>query len=326
MASDRYWFGALVAAAFAIAAPTNAAPPAQPDAATRAAARDLAEQGEALYKASDWAGALDKYQRANALVPVTTLGLRVARCLVKLGRLVEASEQYLDVTRMDLPPGALQVHKDAQVTAEAERKELQPRIPKVTVKLTGDVDELLLDGKTFQTALLDVPRPIDPGKHVLELRRGPKKVSQDFTIAEGENKPVAIDANGAFAAAEAPPPPTPKPVEPPPRGKPLAGFILLGIGGAGLATGAITGLVAKGRVAALDAKCVDRSCPPEAWADADGYTRLRTISIIGFVVGATAAGAGVVFLLTAPSEKPATATSLRPYVGLGTVGFVGTFQ
>ncbi len=338
MASDRRFGGvpgvrgALVAITVAIATSAvglaAAAPAAQPDAATRAAARDLAEQAETMYKAGDFAGALDKYQRAHALVPVTTLGLRIARCFLKLGRFVDASEQYLDVTRMELPPGALQVHKDAQVTAEAERNELQPRIPKVTIKLEGDADDMLLDGKPFPAALLDVARPIDPGKHKVELRRDTKKVTQEFTIAEGENKAVVVDANAAFANAGATPP-TPEPVKPPEappkKAKPVAGFVLLGIGGVGLAAGTISGLLARGKITSLEAKCPDRSCPPDAWADADGYSRLRTISIIGFVVGATAAGAGAVLLLTAPSEKK-SATTVQPYVGLGSVGFVGTFQ
>ena len=61
---------------------------AQPDDATKNSARRLGEEAGDLYDKGDYAGALDKYRRAFALVEVPTLGVRIARCLAKLGKLV----------------------------------------------------------------------------------------------------------------------------------------------------------------------------------------------------------------------------------------------
>src|SRR5262249_5440698 len=67
---------------------------------TRAKARTIGEEGLALYDQGRYIEALDRFQSASALVKAPTLDLMAARCLTKMGRLVEASERYLDVTRM----------------------------------------------------------------------------------------------------------------------------------------------------------------------------------------------------------------------------------
>src|SRR5580700_919246 len=94
------------------------------DEPTRAAARAAAEDALARFDRGDYTGALDLFNRADALVHAPTLGLMAARCLEKLGRLVEASERYLAVTKVQLDPGAPASQAKAQVTAEQERAAL----------------------------------------------------------------------------------------------------------------------------------------------------------------------------------------------------------
>jgi hypothetical protein len=103
----------------------------------RATARKLGGEAVKLYDAGDYAGALEKFNTADSLVPAPTLGLYAARCLVKLGRTVEASERYLEVTRMELDRAALPVMRKAQADAVTEREKLLPSIPTLEVRLTG---------------------------------------------------------------------------------------------------------------------------------------------------------------------------------------------
>src|SRR3954468_13501151 len=92
---------AALAALLLSAAPAFAAPPESADAAAaRSTARKLGQEAVKLFENSEWAAALEKFNTADSLVPTPTLGLYAARCLVKLDRLVEASERYLEVTRM----------------------------------------------------------------------------------------------------------------------------------------------------------------------------------------------------------------------------------
>ncbi|MEZ4311890.1 MAG: hypothetical protein R3F14_27995 [Polyangiaceae bacterium] len=115
--------------------PQSGAPPSQAEAATLDAARKIAEEGLTLYDSARYAEALDRFDRAAALVQAPTMGLMAARSLVKLGRLVEASARYASVTEMPLAPGASDAFKQALTDAAAERKSLTPRIPTLTLTL-----------------------------------------------------------------------------------------------------------------------------------------------------------------------------------------------
>src|SRR5689334_620178 len=64
----------------------------------------LTTEAAALFSDGRYADALDRYQRADALVRRQTIVLRVARCLEKLGRLVEAASKYESIAKMELSP------------------------------------------------------------------------------------------------------------------------------------------------------------------------------------------------------------------------------
>src|SRR5262245_51329128 len=83
-----------------LAATSAMGEPVAADEETRAKARAIGEEALALYDQGRYIEAFDKFQSASDLVKAPTLDLMAARCLVKMGRLVEASERYLDVTRM----------------------------------------------------------------------------------------------------------------------------------------------------------------------------------------------------------------------------------
>jgi len=297
---------------------------------TRAAARKLGEEANALFASGDYAAALDKYDRADALVSVPTLGVRAARCLVKLGRLVEASERYLAVTRMELAPKAPKVHHEALVDAQEERRALLPRIPAIVIKVAGSSEgsEVLLDGKALPPALLGIEQPIDPGAHRVEVRRGDRVTSQELSIAEGEKKQLALVPPEAAPAAAPQPAAEPRTVGPGPGVAPdrggsslrTLGWVALGVGAVGVLAGAVTGGIAIANKSALDEDCPDRQCPPSQWDDVESYDKLRTYSTIGFSVGVVGLAAGTVLLLAAPSEKAARRSELRPWAGIGRHG------
>lgn len=306
------------------------------DPATRSSARQLGEEGNQLFNRGDYAGALDKYQRAAALVNVPTLGVRIARCLEKLGRLVEASERYLAVTRMPLPAEARELHEEAKQQAATERAALLKRIPSVVVtpKGPGDV-QVTIDGKPLEKPLYGAKRAIDPGSHRIEARRGDEVQTKDVTIAEGETSKVdfefgpepqaapgePVPSSGATPAAT----PSDQPGESGSTQRTL-GYVSLGVGALGLAVGAGAGLIALGEKSDLESSCgSDLQCPPASHDDANGYNRLRTISTVGFVVGGIGAAAGITLLLTAPSSGPATGGEVAIRVSGNRLDLLGRF-
>jgi hypothetical protein len=99
------------------------------DDAARGAARTLGYDGVKAYNAGDYAVADQKLEKAYRVVKVPSLGLWSARALVKLGRLVEASERYREVTQLEVSGGEQAVQKQAQADAQSELDSLTPRIP-----------------------------------------------------------------------------------------------------------------------------------------------------------------------------------------------------
>lgn len=173
-------------------------------AADRTAARQLGQEGVALYQKGEYETALDRLSRAEALVSAPSLSLWAARSLAKLGRLVEANERYLAATRIrlegqGLDAARLEVQQRAQADAAKERAELLPKIPKLTVRITGGALSVpvLVDGRELPAALIGVAHPIDPGKHRIELG----DQAHEVTLGEGESEVVSFEAPPSAPAA-----------------------------------------------------------------------------------------------------------------------------
>jgi hypothetical protein len=199
--------------ALLLAAPSASAQPV--DAATKSAARGVAEEALKLYDKGDYAGAYEKANRANELVHAPTMALLTGRCLEKLGRLVEASEKYLEASRAPLEPGASAAQKSAQTEADKARTALMPRIPSVELALDPPAPDaqVMLDGKEVPAAMVGIKRPIDPGKHSVAVSRGGASANQDFTLRESDSVRVVLKApQGKPNAAYYAPPPGGQPV------------------------------------------------------------------------------------------------------------------
>jgi hypothetical protein len=164
------------------------------DAATRATARQLGEEGMQAYDKGDFATAADKLTRAHDLVHVPTLAYYAGRCLEKLGRLAEAEEKYLDATRDPLDAGASPTVKGAQLDADKARKALIPRIPSVVLNLQPPMPDaqVLLDGKQVPPAMLGVKRFVDPGQHTVQVMRLGGMTTKRFTVQEAESTNLDI--------------------------------------------------------------------------------------------------------------------------------------
>ena len=72
----------------------------------------LGYEGVAAYQKGDYVSARDKLERAYRVVRAPSLGLWSARALEKSGKLVEASERYLEVTRLEVKAGEAAVQQE----------------------------------------------------------------------------------------------------------------------------------------------------------------------------------------------------------------------
>ena len=168
---------------------------AQPvDAATKSAARQVAEDALKLYDKGDFAGAYEKANRANELVHAPTMALLTGRCLEKLGRWVEASEKYLEASNATLEANASAAQRSAQTEATKARAALMPRIPAVEFALDPPASdaEVTLDGKVVPAAMVGIKRPIDPGKHNVSVTRAGDNATQDFRLKEADSVRIVL--------------------------------------------------------------------------------------------------------------------------------------
>jgi hypothetical protein len=84
----------------------------------------------------------------------------------------------------------------------------------------------------------------------------------------------------------------------------IGGWVAIGLGAAGAILGGVTGGMLLTQQSALQGRCPDQACPPEAHDDAKQFNTLRTVSTVGFIVGAVGAGSGVTLHLLAPTGNP----------------------
>ena len=334
--------GIVTVAALCVPASVHAQPV---DDATRAASREAGREGLEAFDAGDYETAAAKLGAAYSAVQVPTLGLWLARALVKTGHLVEAAERYREVTNLTIQAGQNQdTQREAQADARKELRELQPRIPQLSLRVEGanaaDV-EVTVDGVVVPSTLLNkLPRPTNPGEAVVQGTLGDQVVTEQVTLAEGASQTVVLSFGpGHSRGAGASPRTTSTPAaDTGVEGKQgstqrIAGIASLAAGGVGLVLGSATGLVAMGKKRDLeDDGCSDTHCRPDQQSDVDSYNSMRHLSTAGFIIGGLGAAAGVTLLLTAPKSETArsgaeqtAAGRLVVWVGPGSAGLAGRF-
>ncbi len=294
----------------------------------RARARELAAVGGQLYQDKDYAAAFTKLDEAYRILRVPTLGFYTGHCLENLGRWVEAAERYQEVTNLALPERSPELHASAREDAAKARAALLPRIPRlrVTLEVKGESAAprlVSLDGKTLAASLLESPIPLDPGEHVVAASQGDDRVEEKVTVVEGGDTEVVLTL---VLRRPAPGPEPPRPLPPAPVAAPVdnsairtAGWVVLGVGGAALVGGVVTGALLLAESSSLDAECVDQTCL--ATADVDTFNALRPTTTVLLAVGGAGVATGLLLALAFPDGEPA----VTPTVGLGVVGLRARF-
>lgn len=329
-----YGFGA----AMLIAAPAWA----EGDAATRAAARRLAQDGVAALSEGKVTQAQEQLEKAYAVLQVPSIALWSARALVARGLLVEASERYLEVSRLTIQ-GERAVQERAQREAVSELAALSPRIGSLLIFIKRSPPchsvQVTLDSQVIPAALLGEPRPVNPGEHHIVAVCDEERLERTVAMAEADSKRVELefharsDGAGAIGGATV----EGEPGEPRRRdegadsneAKRTVAYVALASGAAGLVLGGVTGAMALSQRRQLDqsASCRDGRCLESQRGDAEKLETLRNVSTVSFIAGAALAAGGAVLHFTLGSSK-ARGTGQASYaveVGPGALRFAGRF-
>jgi hypothetical protein len=354
-----------------LGAPCWAQTPA-PSAADVSMARSLGVEGVQLADAGNCAAAIDKLTRAESLYHAPTILGRLGECQVTTGKIVLGTETLERVVREPLAPHAPAAFAAAHARAQKALDAALPRIAKLHVHVdpsTAPGLQVKLDDEVLPAAALDVDRPTDPGAHQLDVTAtGYAEVRTSVTLAEGASQTVpiqlapvaapvaAIAPVGAGVTAitpastapvattpdQGPAPLAPSPATPPPdqggssgSGTRTAGFVLLGVGGAGLAVGTIFGVLALSSKSTVDDECGNHksTCPASAQSNIDSMKTRGTIATIGFIGGAALAATGGVLVFVggrSPSADSGTHASVfsprvAAFIGPASAGLAGDF-
>ena len=175
-------------------------------------ARALFAEGNQLVIERDFAGALDRFQKAHALLPNPKILLNIGTMLRELGHEAEAANAY---SRYLEDPGA-----DPQRRAEVEAllRELDQHVGRLRILVTEAGGRVLIDGHVVGEAGSPILVRVTPGEHHVTFERaGRPPAAETFAIAAGAERELS------FAQGPALPPASVE--EPAARSKPEAGNI-----------------------------------------------------------------------------------------------------
>ncbi len=292
--------------------------------AQEAAADALFDSARTAMAKGDFDRACEQFRASDKLDPAPGTELNLADCEEKRGRLASAWELFRTVEEK------LNPSDERLPVAHGRAHALEARVPRVTLTLGPNAPSgsTVRDGNVeLGAAAFGIALPMDPGAHELVVA-APGFAPRSFKIqlAAGENRAVVVlpgaaigqPAVGASAGAVRPSSPLQE-VSSSHANTRTLGFVLGGVGVAGLGVGAIAGAMTLSKKNAVDAGChPDKSCSSAALDAAHAGHTLQIVSNVGWVVGAAALAAGAYFLISSgPSSKPSTALAVAPNVGGG---------
>src|SRR5215472_4011124 len=308
-----------LAVSLALAAPKAAA---QGSPADKTAADDLFREGRSLMKAGKAAEACGKFAESDRLDPQLGTHLNLAVCHETVGKTASAWIEFGEVLDRAQPSG-----QDAAF-ARKHKNDLENKLSRLRLRIATASAGMTLkvDGHEVGQAAWSQPLPLDPGAHTLEATApGKKPWSQQVDIAAGPSTqelavPALEDAaQGSPAAAtsvgpsSSAPPPSPEPARGGSSGGgsgKTIGFVLAGVGVAGVAVGSVFGLMWFSQNSKANDNCqlAGGKCTPVGVDAGNAASTDALVSTIAFGAGLVALGVGTYFIL---SSKPAAAPAAR---------------
>ena len=325
----------LVCAALAVQSPPLFAQGGDgPTSAEIAAATKKFLEAQKKYEQKDYAASLELSQMALEVSESPNARLYVARSLRELGRFAEAYDE-MSITLRDATERAQEESKyvPTRDAAAAELALLQRKIGRVIVAVADPPEgtDVTLDGKPIETERLGQPLAVMPGTiSVRATAPDSAPIERKLTLAAGETRTLALAFDGSVPATESEPEPKPvatAEVDTETSGGSLRtiGFVVAGVGVAGMAVFGIAGSMAKSEFDTLESECGSARCTDPKYADnVDSGKRMQTIANVGLVVGALGLVAGGTMIVLGGPKSRETASVMFTPGGVG-VGYQKRF-
>jgi hypothetical protein len=270
------------------------------------AAEALFKQGRTAAEAGNYKQACAKFYESNRLDPAVGTVFNIADCEEKQGHVATAYTKFQEVLQQLTPPD------DRIPIAQKRLALLDKRVPKLTIQLAAGAPEgtrVSRDDVTLGAASLGTPLPVDPGTHVISVSApGTRTRALSVSIAEGRQRSIEV-APGPALPAGSNAHDTGGSARAHGSDHRTLGYVIGGVGVAGLAVGAITGAMVLGKKSTVDNNCdAAKRCNQTGLDAASSGHTLGIVTTTGFIVGAVGVAAGAWLVLSSDKqERPVTA-------------------
>jgi hypothetical protein len=270
-------------------------------------ARARFREGQILFAEERYAEAAARFRESYDLSPNFKLLYNIAQsdaAARQYDLALEAFEQYLVGGGDEIPPD-----RQAEVRGEIDR--LRAMVGTLLID-THRGAEVSVNGRLRGVAPIHGGIPITAGMpHLVTVKHDGRKLPEETVrVMGGQTVSLTVlEETGGPAVADEQQlrenPPSTSLDQTPGSGRIAAGVALLGVGGAFLVAGGITGGLALGKENELDDQCDGAVCDSQYQSLADARDQLGVASSVLFGVGGTAVLVGVV--MTVAGKRRATA-------------------
>jgi hypothetical protein len=289
------------------------------NAAREAEAFKKFKAGAAAAKAGDCQRALVLLEESQRLSPKINALLNMALCEEKLGQLAKAVKHLKQALYQ------LSAKDDRWTEVSTRLADLSERVPRLRIKLAPDASKdirVKLDDVELTETRIDDVFDVDPGPHVI-VEVLPGNAERRHTVHLVEKQQMVVTVGGAK--------PAPPPVvveEPPNTGMKVAGYIVMGLGGASTVASAVTGLMALDKYGDADPLCPNEMCSKAGLIKRQDGDIFATATFVTLGGGLALVGIGTVLVLgSRGGTRSGSSVSLHiaPQRGGAFVGVGGSF-
>jgi hypothetical protein len=287
------------------------------------AASNAMVEGDRYFNENDFVRAHAAFDRAYKGSGSLLAGLKSARALVRLGRLLEAAARYEAIISTETTgPGEIDP-TSARQEAAVDLQQLLPRIPRINVVIVGAKPEsvaLALNGVHVPSPPPEAGVPVNPGRYLVSGVSGRNTLESYVDVGEGDVSSVTLrfgppgGAGDAAANARR---------ESALSGQRLTGVVTMGVGVASLLTGTFIGWSALNDEDSLAQSCPENRCPKRLASEVDAYEAKKLIALVGVGAGGLLLIGGSILYFTAPSTR--TEPRIGAYAAANGAGIWGEF-
>ncbi len=276
-------------------------------------------KGQELSAAGRIAEACREFEESQRLEPALGTLLNLAICHERLGQMGLALREFREA-EASAKAGR---HSEVEALARERAEQIARELPTVEIRVdranASAGLSVRLDSLVLGAAEWGIPRPADPGRHVIEASApGEPTFRREIELVRGAPPSVVLIPNLRQGAV----------VEASPGSRfgtqRVAAIVVGGVGVVGVAVGTIFGLRSMSKGNDADAHCDGNICADPAGVELRDEARSAgTVSTIAFVGGALGLAGGAALWFTAQDHE--SSAGVRPAIGLGSIGLNGRF-